>query len=125
MLGSAHCRSDHVRKRSARLGSREEGHKDPGLPVIERPGRKKEQCCHRESAKESCQDGSTVERVHRDSVKWYWDGRPCPQRPRCARVELVVRLYPRGASRMQGTTVGLDLAKRGFQVHGVNKRGRV
>ena len=33
-------------------------------------------------------------------------------------------LEPEGASAMQITTVGIDLAKNVFQVHGVNERGK-
>ena len=54
-----------------------------------------------------------------------WDGRPHPQRLRCAKVEAVLQaLGPRGASVMTITTVGLDLAKNVFQAHGVDERNK-
>jgi transposase len=43
----------------------------------------------------------------------------------CAKVEALIQpLKPAGASTMQITTVGLDLAKTVFQVHGVDARGK-
>jgi len=41
----------------------------------------------------------------------------------CAKVEVSKQPpNPAGASRMNSTTIGIDLAKNVFQVHGVNDR---
>jgi hypothetical protein len=40
-----------------------------------------------------------------------WDGRPHPQRPLCAKVEVLLQpLKPRGTSTVKITAIGLDLA---------------
>src|SRR5580698_6581177 len=50
---------------------------------------------------------------------------PDPTASRCARVATVKRTTPRaGAVPMQVITVGLDIAKNVFQVHGVDGEGR-
>jgi transposase len=50
---------------------------------------------------------------------------PNPQRHLCAKVEaLINHLNRAGASTMKVTTVGIDLAKSVFQVHGVNEHGK-
>ena len=43
----------------------------------------------------------------------------------CQSGSVIDPLEPEGASTMQITTIGLDLAKNVFQVHGVNRHGKV
>ena len=50
---------------------------------------------------------------------------PHPLRHRRAKVVVRVNHLPRGDVQMKITTIGLDLAKQVFQVHGVNERGRM
>ena len=52
-----------------------------------------------------------------------WDGRPYSKRHRCAKVVVSTITSMREASTMQITTIGLDLAKRVFQVHAVDSSG--
>jgi transposase len=47
------------------------------------------------------------------------------RRHRGAKVEVVNNHETRGTSEMQATTIGLDIAKNVFQVHGTDARGRV
>jgi len=54
-----------------------------------------------------------------------WDGRPQPKRHRCAKVEVSSTTERKGASEMKLTTVGIDLAKSVFQIHGVDERGKI
>jgi transposase len=50
---------------------------------------------------------------------------PFLQRHRCAKVEVGFKpLKRKGASEMKITTIGIDLAKNVFQVHGVDERGK-
>jgi transposase len=47
-----------------------------------------------------------------------------PKRHQCAKVELLINHQRKGASEMKITTIGLDLAKNIFQLHGVDERGK-
>src|SRR5690349_21761292 len=60
------------------------------------------------------------------SAVWKLDGvdGPRPDGMRCARVATVNRTPRAGAVPMQIITVGLDIAKNVFQVHGVDSDGR-
>jgi transposase len=50
---------------------------------------------------------------------------PFLNRHRGAKVEVLVNHFLRGSVRMKITTIGIDLAKTLFQVHGVDKHGKV
>src|SRR3954470_16298768 len=53
-----------------------------------------------------------------------FDGVDAPQRPRCATVE-VLKHHLREASMGEVSTIGVDLAKSVFQVHGADASGTV
>ena len=57
----------------------------------------------------------------------YFDGvdAPCSPASRCHMVVVVEQPQSRGDVHMQITTIGLDLAKNVFQVHGVDSEGTV
>ena len=52
------------------------------------------------------------------------DGVDAPRRHLCAKVT-VSKLPPKEASMAQATTIGLDIAKHVFQVHGADAAGHV
>ena len=54
-----------------------------------------------------------------------WDGRPLPKRHRCAKVEVSTDHDIEGGVIMKITTIGIDLAKDAFQVHGIGEQGEV